>query len=167
MNARLIRPAAKPETLPTLAGVADAIERRAWFQAGGQRGAKPSVVGRPLEFADVESLCVKRTPHDFVPGAHDLAILDGANGDYLAAFGVGALPDEYAARLAADIESCIGVYVVWSYGTVIAWSILNEVTVPNVRYSETTSHHQHMVMNARGAQWLQLPDAPASVSPRR
>lgn len=50
--------------------------------------------------------------------------------------GGGQLPREYS--IPAD-----AVYVVWSYGTPIAWvDSRNRVTIPDVKYSVTTTYHQ-------------------------
>lgn len=60
----------------------------------------------------------------------------------------GRLPREWRERLTADIEAALGrggVYIVWSYGTPIAWVVGDVVTIPDVKYSVTTSKHQSTV----------------------
>ncbi len=58
----------------------------------------------------------------------------------------GQLPAEYRKMLA---EAVGAVYVVFSYRTPIAWwSGDGGWTMPNVRYSVTTSNHQNLVMLA-------------------
>lgn len=59
----------------------------------------------------------------------------------------GQLPAELVAELAADIETAREhgeeTYVVFSYATPIAWTVLgDDLLVPEVRYSVTTSKHQ-------------------------
>lgn len=56
----------------------------------------------------------------------------------------GRLPDEYRRQLWDDFKRFgpHGVFVVWSYGTPIAWRTPNGDTFPAVKYSVTTSRHQ-------------------------
>lgn len=68
--------------------------------------------------------------------------LSGRSG--YAALYVGRLPSEFqaeydGARFASDF------YVVHSYATPIAWYAQGKWTVPPVKYSPTTSHHQAAV----------------------
>lgn len=43
-------------------------------------------------------------------------------------------------------------YVVWDYGTPIAWHVLNvaEWIIPEVRYSKTSTRHQNLLRTACG-----------------
>ena len=50
----------------------------------------------------------------------------------------GRLPGEWRDRFEADRPD----YVVWSYATPIVWHGRRGWTVPDVRYSRTTSRHQ-------------------------
>ncbi|WKW85543.1 hypothetical protein SEA_REYNAULD_91 [Rhodococcus phage Reynauld] len=84
---------------------------------------------------------------------------------------IGALPKVYAEELCKAFAASAAVYVVYSYGTVIGWGTSaneytpeDQVIIPNVRYSATTSRHQHVLEEAAGAKWLQLDGAPAHVS---
>jgi hypothetical protein len=53
----------------------------------------------------------------------------------------GRLPNEWRHRLIDDAP----VYVVWSYGTPIAWvTSAGTPVVPDVKYSTTTSAHQSL-----------------------
>lgn len=73
---------------------------------------------------------------------------------------VGDLPEKYELALRADLRDMPPVFIVWSYSTVIAWRRKNGhawddpdkggVTVPPVRYSLTTTQHQHVVARALG-----------------
>lgn len=101
-----------------------------------------------------------------------LELLD-RDGERFGIVEVGDLPAGYAEELCKAFELSNSVYVVYSYGTVIGWTAdppagigapdRTGVVVPNVRYTETTSKHQHMLMNAATAQWLQFDGAPAAV----
>lgn len=82
---------------------------------------------------------------------------------------LGNLPTPFRHLLAGQITDGAGrtLYVVRSYGTVIAWSFdgpsvtpyqpprerPGRVWIPNVRHTETTSGHQHVILQARGAEW--------------
>lgn len=60
----------------------------------------------------------------------------------------GKLPPEWSAQFKAVPGP---VYVVWSYATPIAWhaaSGVNDWMMPDVRYSNTTSHHQSLARQA-------------------
>lgn len=61
------------------------------------------------------------------------------------------LADELAADIATNREADADTYVVYSYGTPIAWSRvgIDTLTIPNDRYSVTTSRHQSIVRRAR------------------
>lgn len=51
-------------------------------------------------------------------------------------------------------------YVVWSYETVIAWVRVNGgITMPPVRYSNTTTQHQHLVATALGVSFTSTESA--------
>ncbi len=165
MAAKLIHPG-RPVALPSLAGVGDAIDARRWFTSKGLGVAHPSLFGRPLAFTDAPRLRARCEGPD-PRGGHTVVLEDADAGTVLARFDPGHLPAPYLVRLLADLESAPAAFVVWSYGTVIGWTDAAGVAVPNVRYSETTSRHQHMTMLAAGAHWLQLPGAPAAVTPNR
>lgn len=67
----------------------------------------------------------------------------------------GRMPVEWADVFRTDVATAQGnlgseyVYVVWSYGTPIAWRLpMVGWTVPDVRYSATTSKHQRIVRDA-------------------
>lgn len=168
MPAKLIHPG-RPLTLPSLAGVGDAIDAHRWFTSKGRGGASPSMVGRPLAFTGDPRLQARCEGPDERGGRSVVLaeIVCGEPGAVLARFDPGHLPPVYLDQLLADLEEGAGGFVVWSYGTVIGWTDAAGVAVPNVRYSETTSRHQHMTMLAAGAHWLQLPGAPAAVPPNR
>lgn len=61
----------------------------------------------------------------------------------------GYLPAQDCEYLRADQHTAhtqgIPFYVVWSYGTPIAWAYGTTVRVPEARYSVTTSKHQGIV----------------------
>ena len=60
--------------------------------------------------------------------------------------GTGRMPDSEAAQLrAARID-----YVVYSYGTPIAYRANGEWTIPDAKYSATTSKHQSTIRYALG-----------------
>ena len=55
----------------------------------------------------------------------------------------GYLPPEHRAALGEAWERAgRGLYIVWSYGTPIAWHDGEQWTRPDVKYSPTTSRHQ-------------------------
>jgi hypothetical protein len=61
----------------------------------------------------------------------------------------GRLPMEWCRELSELSKSATGcVYVVWSYGTPIAWFYGGVWSVPDVKYSVTTSRHQNIVRAA-------------------
>lgn len=55
------------------------------------------------------------------------------------------LDDEARAAFYADDDANRIDFIVWSYGTPIAWHHANGWTMPQKRYSATTSHHQGQV----------------------
>lgn len=66
----------------------------------------------------------------------------------------GKLPQEWRDRMRKDMERAGCLYVVWSYKTPIAWCTMphpskadqrHEWTVPDVKYSPTTTNHQNVV----------------------
>lgn len=66
--------------------------------------------------------------------------------------GFGKMPTEARAQLVTALSDLAGmsrnssVYIVYSYGTPIGWVTSdNEVVIPDVTYSRTTSRHQNMV----------------------
>lgn len=67
----------------------------------------------------------------------------------------GRLSEDLVHELREDIatnrEADADTYVVYSYGTPIAWSRVGipTLTIPNDRYSVTTSRHQSVVRSAR------------------
>ena len=62
---------------------------------------------------------------------------------------LGALPDRYRVEIAAAFKRAgRNLYVVRSYRTPIAWWDGTEWTIPDVRYSVTTSKHQSLVRRA-------------------
>jgi len=64
--------------------------------------------------------------------------------------GTGYLPAEYRDELLTGWESGTVDYVVYSYGTPIAWHSVNDGwNIPPIKYSRTTSRHQSTVR--RGA----------------
>jgi hypothetical protein len=58
----------------------------------------------------------------------------------------------YGGQLPRELESDVrqADYIVWSYGTPIAWHAGGRWTVPNVRYSITTSRHQSTLYMVSG-----------------
>ena len=58
------------------------------------------------------------------------------------------LDDEARAAFYADADADSIDYVVWSYGTPIAWHHEDGWTMPEKRYSVTTSKHQGQVRRA-------------------
>lgn len=56
----------------------------------------------------------------------------------------GELPPQYVKEL-RNLLSAANVYVVFSYRTPIAYAASKEFTIPDVRYSVTTLHHQSIV----------------------
>ena len=91
------------------------------------------------------------TPEDFNP---DSASLRGRNVELSAYVDMGRLPQEYVNEIR---DSRVG-YVIYSYGTPIAWRRIAEWRkdggpvwewrVPEERYSVTTSKHQGKVRTA-------------------
>jgi len=62
----------------------------------------------------------------------------------------GQLPQNWRSTYTRDVSDK-DVYVVYSYQTPIGWVKLdgeNEWTIPDVNYSVTTTHHQHVLMCA-------------------
>jgi hypothetical protein len=67
------------------------------------------------------------------------------NRDSVSLWDLGRLPREHANAFMMDHLAGIA-YVVWSYGTPIAWVRKDGTVVkPDVRYSRTTSKHQGML----------------------
>lgn len=67
--------------------------------------------------------------------------------------GPGVLPDSYV----DELKELAPVYVVYSYQTPIAWATESDelLTVPDVRYSLTTSQHQSACLTVRGKyEWI-------------
>ena len=69
------------------------------------------------------------------------------------AVGMGRLPGEHRTALEVALDQARSrgesLYVVWSYGTPIAWALPGEaLTVPDVRYSLTTGRHQSAVRHS-------------------
>ena len=61
----------------------------------------------------------------------------------------GRLPGDHVSHLMCDLLTGHVVYIVYSYGTPIAWHTVDTGwTVPDVRYSATTSRHQGEVRRA-------------------
>lgn len=62
----------------------------------------------------------------------------------------GYLPKDHSDVLADRVRVGAVGYVVYSYGTPIAWhdDALNEWVIPDVKYSSTTSRHQNVVKGA-------------------
>lgn len=63
----------------------------------------------------------------------------------------GQLPKEWATKLDESIQETqpSKTYIVFSYQTPIAWLENNQTwTIPDVSYSTTTKHHQHVIMVA-------------------
>lgn len=70
---------------------------------------------------------------------------------------MGLLPQQWVARirlhLAEAKEVRGGVYIIHSYSTPIAWVTSdNEVVIPDVTYSPTTTRHQTLVRRALGGE---------------
>lgn len=63
----------------------------------------------------------------------------------------GKLPRAYVSPYLRAHMQEISPYVVWSYGTPIAWTAGTDLVVPLVEYSETTTRHQRLVAQATGA----------------
>ena len=62
---------------------------------------------------------------------------------------MGWLPTEHADALLADHRKGRVTYIVWSYGTPIAWHATRRGwVIPDVSYSRTTSRHQGEVRRA-------------------
>jgi hypothetical protein len=62
---------------------------------------------------------------------------------------MGRLPEEYQKQLKMQIESGLVKFMIYSYGTPIAWVLYSGTwIVPDVSYSVTTSHHQGIVRTA-------------------
>lgn len=63
---------------------------------------------------------------------------------------VGSLPPEYVEAL-REAAGAGDVYVVFSYATPIGWAAQGQdmLTVPDVRYSSTTTRHQHALLGGR------------------
>ena len=62
---------------------------------------------------------------------------------------MGRLPTEHADALLADHRRGRVTYIVWSYGTPIAWHVTRRGwVVPDVSYSLTTSRHQGQLWRA-------------------
>jgi hypothetical protein len=59
-------------------------------------------------------------------------------------YDTGRLPDEYEQQLRLDQPS----YIVYSYGTPIAWYCDKGWFIPDAKYSTTTSKHQNYVRRA-------------------
>lgn len=69
--------------------------------------------------------------------------------------GTGYLPPAYGETLNDEWESGLVDYIVYSYGTPIAWHNIREGwNIPPVKYSRTTSRHQSTVR--RGASLYSL-----------
>jgi hypothetical protein len=65
---------------------------------------------------------------------------------YRVGYPLGELPPEFRAELSNAVKADgRGVFVVYSYETPIGWvnADATRMTVPDVRYSVTTSRHQH------------------------
>ena len=60
---------------------------------------------------------------------------------------LGRLPQEHRPPLAKALRKG-SVYIVLSYETPIAWSVNGQWVVPGVKYSPTTTKHQHIVRRA-------------------
>jgi hypothetical protein len=60
----------------------------------------------------------------------------------------GRLPAEHASALRSAESNGTLTYVVYSYATPIAWCAAGEWTMPDTRYSATTSHHQGKIGTA-------------------
>lgn len=56
----------------------------------------------------------------------------------------GQLPDQYHDAF-QEAHAADDFYAVWSYATPIAWFANGQWTVPEVKYSSTTSNHQRVV----------------------
>lgn len=68
--------------------------------------------------------------------------------EYLSAWDTGELPREHANALMVDHLAGLA-YVIWSYSTPIGWKRTDgTVVIPNVKYSVTTTKHQHMARMA-------------------
>ncbi|MET0725772.1 MAG: hypothetical protein ABWY36_05425 [Leifsonia sp.] len=62
---------------------------------------------------------------------------------------LGDLPPQWRVQLGqAAREHGTALFIVWSYGTPIAWGARSLAVVPQVRYSLTTTQHQHLVATA-------------------
>lgn len=76
-------------------------------------------------------------------------------------FDITKMPREFATMLMADLENIASyqgnVYLVTSYGTVIAWTrdVHNSgaLVIPRVDYSQTTTRHQEITLSA-GGRWI-------------
>ena len=69
--------------------------------------------------------------------------------EVLTAWDTGRLPREESNGFMLDHLSGNLAYVIWSYDTPIGWKMADGlVIVPDVRYSRTTSCHQHMARMA-------------------
>lgn len=62
---------------------------------------------------------------------------------------MGRLPEEHQKELKILIDKEMIRFIIYSFGTPIAWvHYSGEWTVPDVRYSVTTTHHQGVVRTA-------------------
>lgn len=55
---------------------------------------------------------------------------------------IGRLPSDHVETLRAALRSGAVDFIVWSYGTPIAWTGSGGTVIPDERYSPTTSGHQ-------------------------
>lgn len=62
-------------------------------------------------------------------------------------YGLGRLPEQFRADALLAMEA-YDAYFVYSYATPIAWFADGEWTIPDVKYSTTTSRHQNIVRGA-------------------
>jgi hypothetical protein len=83
-------------------------------------------------------------------GSNLYGMVTAPNLDQRSSFGM--LPDAHIASLLADRPS----YIVWSYGTPIAWyTQTDQWVIPSLKYSVTTSRHQSLIRRAIPS-WVSL-----------
>ena len=98
----------------------------------------------------VENLIVERK--DFHAGgqAYGNYNFRGDKADMVSLYwSCGRLPEEFVTKLTDAKRDGNLTFVVWSYGTPIAWhDTVNGWTVPDVKYSRSTTSHQSTVRSA-------------------
>lgn len=112
----------------------------------------PSTV-KPTRVRITDAADSIRRRESFVAGDGSLS---GRDALYMIGATTGRLPNALRTELRAAFDRHRqALYVVWSYGTPIAWAAPGEpLTVPAVRYSVTTSRHQGIARRADTAHYM-------------